>query len=277
LNNKSEGTAFVRNEFSEKLARAFGNSWLGSDSKSYFEFILKFISGETLNETELKVEQQMLMLYIDLFDAAPQVKSAKELKNLLLSYFSDVAIQEETISYLNYRLEKLECIEKSISLQLPHALMLHGRFTRNQILAAFSESTLEKHASSREGVYRIKDFNTELLFVTLYKSDGKFNASTMYHDYFINEQLFHWQSQNSTSPESPVGQSYIHQRANSKDVLLFVRESSSDENGVTMGFVFCGKLNYIQHEGRKPMSITWRLETPPPALLLEEGKKLGVG
>ena len=277
LKNKSEGTAFVRNEFSEKLARAFGNTWLGSDSKSYFEFILKFISGETLNETELKVEQQMLMLYIDLFDAAPQVKSPKELKNLLLSYFSDVAIQEETLSYFNYRLEKLECIEKSISLQLPHALMLHGRFTRNQILAAFSESTLEKQASSREGVYRIKDFNTELLFVTLYKSDGKFNASTMYHDYFINEQLFHWQSQNSTSPESPVGQSYIHQRANNKDILLFVRESSSDENGVTMGFVFCGKLNYIQHEGRKPMSITWRLETPPPALLLEEGKKLGVG
>jgi len=25
------------------------------------------------------------------------------------------------------------------------------------------------------------------------------------------------------------------------------------------------------------MSITWSLETPPPALLLEEGKKLGVG
>ena len=99
----------------------------------------------------------------------------------------------------------------------------------------------------------------------------------MYRDYFINEQLFHWQSQNKTSPESPVGQSYIHQRANSKDILLFVRESSSDENGVTMGFVFCGKLNYIEHEGRKPMSITWRLETPPPALLLEEGKKLGVG
>lgn len=277
LKNKSEGTAFVRNDFSEKLARAFGNTWLATDSKSYFEFILKFISGETLHETELKVEQQLLMLYIDLFDAAPQVKSVKELKNLLLSYFSDVAIQEETISYLNYRLEKLECIEKTISLQLPHALMLHGRFTRNQILAAFSESTLEKQASSREGVYRIKDFNTELLFVTLYKSDGKFNASTMYHDYFINEQLFHWQSQNSTSPESAVGQSYIHQRLNNKDVLLFVRESSSDENGVTMGFVFCGRLNYIQHEGRKPMNITWRIETPPPALLLEEGKKLGVG
>jgi len=277
LKNKSEGIDIVRNEFAEKLARVFGNTWLGSDSKSYFEFVLKFIGGESINENEEIIEQKMLMLYIDLFDAAPHVNAAADLRSLLLSCFSDEAIREETVSYLNYRLEKLECIEKPISLKLPHALKLHGRYTRNQILAAFSESTLSKLASSREGVYRIKDFDTELLFVTLYKSDGKFNASTMYHDYFINEQLFHWQSQNSTSPESPVGQSYINQRANGKDILLFVRESTTDENGVTLGFVFCGKLNYIQHEGRKPMSITWQIEAPPPALLLSEGKKLGVG
>jgi hypothetical protein len=277
LKNKLEGKDFVRNEFSEKIARAFGNTWLASDSKSYFEFVLKFISGVSVDESDVKTEQQLLMLYIDLFDAAPMVKNFSELKNLLLTYFSDTEIKEEAIGYLSYRLEKLECIEKSISLKLSHALMLHGRYTRNQILAAFSESSLDKQASSREGVYRIKNHNTEILFVTLYKNDGKFNASTMYHDYFINDQLFHWQSQNSTSPESPVGQSYIHQRSNSKDILLFVRESSFDENSVTMGFVFCGKLNYIQHEGRKPMSITWRIETAPPALLLEEGKKLGIG
>jgi len=277
LKNKSEGTDFVRNDFSEKLARAFGNTWLASDSKSYFEFILKFVTGEKLDLTRYEVEQQLLMLYYDLFDEAPKVASALDLYNYLELLFSSIEIKEETKNYLLYRMDKLECIEKSIALQLPNALKLHGRYTRNQILAAFSESNLEKQASSREGVYRIKDFNTELLFVTLYKSDSKFNASTMYHDYFINEQLFHWQSQNSTSPESPVGQSYIHQRANNKDILLFVRESSYDENGVTMGFVFCGKLNYLQHEGRKPMSIAWRLETPPPALLLEEGKKLGVG
>ena len=130
-------------------------------------------------------------------------------------------------------------------------------------------------------MYRIKDKDkdkeTELLFVTLFKGDGKFNVSTMYHDYFINEKLFHWQSQNSTTPESTVGQSYIKQSEKNKDILLFVRESTIDENGVTMAFVFCGKLSYVQHEGRKPMSITWKLNTPPPALLLNEGRKLGVG
>jgi hypothetical protein len=109
------------------------------------------------------------------------------------------------------------------------------------------------------------------------KSDHKFNPTTMYLDYLISEQLFHWQSQNSTSPESPVGQSYIHQAERKKEILLFVREATSDEHGLRMAFVFCGPLNFVSNEGSKPMSITWRMSTPPPPELLNEGKKLAVG
>jgi hypothetical protein len=248
-----------------------------TDSESYFNFLKTFVLGEEIN-WNLKVnEQYLLMCYIDIFNKDPQFDSFNELRITLSKHFNSSEIREEVISYLNYRLEQLECIEKDITLQAESALKLHGRYSRNQILAALSETTLSKQASSREGVYRIKSMNTELLFVTLYKSEGKFNASTMYHDYFINSELFHWQSQNSTSPESEVGQSYILQKQRHKDILLFVREATTDENGIVMSFVFCGKLHYMQHEGRKPMSITWRIETPPPALLLAEGRKLGVG
>ena len=123
----------------------------------------------------------------------------------------------------------------------------------------------------------LKRENTELLFVTLDKSDFKHNPTTMYLDYFISEQLFHWQSQNSTSPESPVGQSYIHQAERKKQILLFVREATSDEHGLRMAFVFCGSLHFVSNEGSKPMSITWRMSSPPPPELLNEGKKLAVG
>jgi len=277
LKNKHEHKTFESNAFSERLARVLGNTWISTDSESYFNFLKTFVLGEEIN-WNLKVnEQYLLMCYIDLFDEAPELASFNELRITLSKHFNSSEIREEVISYLNYRLEQLECIEKDITLQAESALKLHGRYSRNQILAALSETTLAKKASSREGVYRIKSMNTELLFVTLYKSEGKFNASTMYHDYFINSELIHWQSQNSTSPESEVGQSYIMQKHRNKDILLFVREATTDENGITMSFVFCGKLHYIQHEGRKPMSITWRIETPPPALLLDEGRKLGVG
>jgi len=99
----------------------------------------------------------------------------------------------------------------------------------------------------------------------------------IYHDYFINEHLFHWQSQNSTTPESAVGQAYINQPNTKKEILLFVREATTDENSLRMAFVFCGRLNFVKNEGRKPMNITWELESQPPALLFNEGLKLRVG
>ena len=154
------------------------------------------------------------------------------------------------------------------SRQLPYplALRLHGRYSREQILVAFGVSTLAKSGSSREGVLWVKEKNTELLFVTLNKESKRFSPSTLYHDYFISEELFHWQSQNATSPESEKGQSYIEHELRGKQVLLFVREATRDEQGLTMAFVFCGKLRYLRHSGRKPMSIVWRLLEPPPAL-----------
>jgi len=54
-------------------------------------------------------------------------------------------------------------------------------------------------------------------------------------------------------------------------------EATSDENGTRMAFVFCGPVHYVSHESSKPMSITWRMSTPPPPELLNEGKKLAVG
>jgi hypothetical protein len=273
---KHEGKEFTRSHHAERLARVMGSTWLATESESYFNFIIQFLSGDNKN---LFNQQYFLMLYADIFDEAPFVKNVEELRLKLDEVFESAEVREEVISYLKYRLEKIESIEKGISLKMPSVLKLHGRYTRNQILAGISESNFQRLAPSREGVYRIKDptTETELLFVTLYKKEEKFKSSTMYHDYFINEALFHWQSQNSTTAESEVGQSYINQAQRKKDVLLFVRESTVDENGITMAFVFCGKLHFVRYEGRKPMNITWRLETPPPALLLNEGKKLGVG
>lgn len=277
LKEKLEGKIKDRNPYAEAFSRVMGNTWLTTDSESYFRFLIQLFSKESLDLTSVKTQQHLLMCYTDIFDKAPELKSFKALHTQLHTIVSEKSLREEVLAFLALRLEQLETIEKPIQLKAVSALYLHGRYSRSQILCALSETTLAKKASSREGVYRIKSLNTELLFVTLYKDEGRFSASTMYDDYFINERLFHWQSQNSTTPESEVGKSYINQKQKGKEILLFVRESGKDENGLTMSFVFCGRLDYLQHQGRKPMSITWKLETPPPALLLDEGKKLGIG
>ena len=74
---------------------------------------------------------------------------------------------------------------------------------------------LNNKSSNREGVAENKELNTELLFVDLIKSEKDFSPSTLYQDYAISENIFHWQTQNATSPDKGKGLSYInHQKTN---------------------------------------------------------------
>lgn len=98
----------------------------------------------------------------------------------------------------------------------------------------------------------------------------------MYHDYSINDTLFHWQSQSNTSETSQTGQRYIHHREQGSKVLLFVREYKK-QNSVTMPYTFLGMVNYVSHIGSKPMSITWQLDTPIPAKYLKQTNQLITG
>src|SRR5690606_28089713 len=95
----------------------------------------------------------------------------------------------------------------------------------------------------REGVAISKDKNTELLFITLNKSEKDFSPTTLYEDFAISETLFHWQSQNSVKAESIKGKSYINHQRDGKRILLFVREKGEDEFGNVMGSVFLGEAN----------------------------------
>ena len=66
----------------------------------------------------------------------------------------------------------------------------------------------------------------------------------MYENDALNEYLFLWQSQNSASPESPVGLPYIKDRETGKKILLFVRERNRDEYGLAMSYVFLGDAGF---------------------------------
>jgi len=108
-----------------------------------------------------------------------------------------------------------------------------------------------------------------VFFINLQKSDKEFSPTTMYEDYIISNELFHWQSQNKTGDKSPVGVRYLNQRKNGGRVLLFVRECKSRDN-VAEPYYFLGKANYESHRGSKPISIVWRLEKAIPPHILEK-------
>ena len=100
--------------------------------------------------------------------------------------------------------------------------------------------------------------------MTLVKEEKHFSPSTRYRDYAISPRLFHWQSQSATGPESMAGRRYVEQATNGNRFLLFVRKHQGDE------FHFLGPVQYVSHEGSRPMSITWRLQHAMPAALYQQ-------
>lgn len=126
------------------------------------------------------------------------------------------------------------------------------------------------------GIYNIENLNTELLWVTLNKSDRDFSPNTQYNDYAINEKLFHWQSQNMASHYNS-GRRYVEQRTNGRKFLLFVREKKKDAFGFTEPYYCLGLVDYVSSEGDRPMNIVWRMHDSIPGFILDKAEKLAVG
>lgn len=137
-------------------------------------------------------------------------------------------------------------------------LQLHARYQREEILAALDFP--RNPNSFREGVWYSSDHNVDAFFITLKKSEADYSPSTMYQDYPLSPDLFHWESQSTTSVNSPTGRRYLE---GTSTVLLFVRQEQKDDFG-TSPYLFLGPASYVSHTGDRPIAITWKLQTPMP-------------
>lgn len=99
---------------------------------------------------------------------------------------------------------------------------------------------------------------TDLLFITLRKSEALVSTTTRYRDLALGPSLFHWESQSTTTAASPTGQRYIHHQARGSRVLLFVREQRK-QGALTEPFARLGFATYESHEGERIWFVTeWR-------------------
>jgi len=118
-----------------------------------------------------------------------------------------------------------------------------------------------------------KSISADLFFVTLNKAESDYSPTTMYDDYAISDELFHWQSQSTTPAGSPTGLRYINHAKRFHTILLFVQEDRS-RNNLTIPFTFLGPVDYVSHRGSRPMSIIWRLRHKLPAKLIRNIRRL---
>jgi hypothetical protein len=142
-------------------------------------------------------------------------------------------------------------------------LCLHAGYGAREILTAVGWLTASRRMPMVSGVLPISARKTELLFVTLDKSQG-YHDSIAYHDYAISTERFHWQSQNSAGPDTPGGRRYLESATNGWQFQLFVRPRKGE------AYRACGPVTLGSAEGDRPMSIVWRLQIPLPARLFRE-------
>ncbi|MBO5950927.1 MAG: DUF3427 domain-containing protein [Fibrobacteraceae bacterium] len=238
------------------------------DSHRFIEFIIDYlpkINDYTINDFSEMQQKMWQMLQFTIWQ-----KPYEECGfNNLLEGFRKIAnaptMMNEIIDLLMYKYEKIDFIDEPVPVNFECPLDLHCSYTRDQILVALG---FMKPNSLREGVKYFEDKKIDVFFVTLNKSDKDYSPTTMYNDYAINDELFHWQSQSTTSAQSKTGNRYANHIQMGSNVMLFVREYKKTKLG-TAPYTFLGLVDYVSSEGSKPMNIIWKLKKPIPAKYLK--------
>ncbi len=225
------------------------------DSAKWLKYILDNIKHiENVDWNSLPAVEQLMwkMLYISVWEKPIDAFGFSCVLDGIVKFKSCVDVYNEALNLLEYCYNHVTVVGTVVSLPYPCPLEVHCTYTRAQILAAFDFS--ENYTIS-EGVTYFRDKDTDIFFTTLNKADKYYSPTTAYNDYSINQWLFHWQSQSTTSENSPTGRRYRNRHKNAGYALLFARERKSDNYGA-QPFVFLGPVYYVQHQGSRPMNIT---------------------
>ena len=234
-----------------------------ANSAGYLRFVRRVLASPspTLLSDEREQAFGTMLYYALLQDTASRVgvKSIEEGLDRVKRYPLFV---QEALELADFLLDNISTTTFPVGEGIPLALEQYACYTREEVFAIFGQQTAErKMRGSVAGVFNVKDRNTELFFVTLNKSSHDFSPSTMYDDYVVSENQFHWKSQSSES-HTNKGRRYVEQAMNRKKFLLFVRESRSDGFGNTNPYRCFGLVDYISSCDDRPMSIDWRMHHP---------------
>lgn len=268
----------IEETVNNKIEKVFGRISV-MDSRRLIQFLLQILDHlEYLDlESFSDIERRMFqMFYITVWGKTIDDWNDNEVLDNLCALADSPVLLGELKDLLQYQFDHIDFIDQPVKLGFDCPLDVYCTYTRDQLLVALDYM---KPSTVREGVKWLPEKNIDVFFITLNKTDKDYSPSTMYKDYSINEHLFHWQSQSTTSEKSPTGQRYINHKAKGSQVLLFVREFMQDRimPGAREAYTFLGTANYLSHEGEKPMSITWKLDYPIPAKYLKKTNKLVVG
>ena len=216
------------------------------------------VDGQSVRERALA-----RMLVASVTDRALEKTTSLEQASALL--WAHPQVRAEVIDQLDVLAKQVDHVHHPLATHPGVPLVVHARYSRVEILAAFGIGGQAKVAPWQTGVYWAKDAKTDLFAFTLDKTTGQFSPTTRYRDYAIIRDLIHWESQSSTRANGETGRRYQRHEAQGTSVMLFARLRSDDR-----AFWFLGPASYVKHEDELPMAITWRLEHRLPGDLFAQ-------
>ena len=241
---------------------------LSMDSPKLLEFAIRYLNDTSIN---LIHEEVILrnMIYYTIYTGAPSKFGYGSVKEGIEKLIENEHYKNEILEILNILYEKINCVPIKNSYDFECPLEVHCSYTQTQILAGLEYYTEEFYGPMLEGVRYFKDKDLDIFFITLNKSDKDFSEATLYEDYAISENLFHWQSQHKDTQESKNVKRYIESKGR---VSLFVREYKSID-GKACPYIYLGECTHVSHEGNKPVSFVWKLKNPIPGKFISEANK----
>lgn len=262
--------SYADDTITKRLEKGVSNL-IHHNTSSFLRFVERFIAGENVHMVEDN-KTYAIMLYYALFqDKLSKTGYSSINEALELIHLPKYAcFKQEIAEIVSFLLARLDIKTTTIGAEIIPGLELYGCYTREEVFTLVGRQTAEvKMQGAASGVFNLPEHNATLLFVTLNKSEKDFSPSTQYNDYLINEEYFHWQSQNTDSHNNNGGRRYTEQSQTKNKIILFVREEKKDGFGNTSPFHCFGLVDYVSSHDDFPMNVKWRLQKPAMAQYLK--------
>ena len=259
-------------DFERQILRATGRLTHIDDPEriEFYRGVLSEPEPPTAASFDERRRRLMTMLAWDLGAGASPYSS---LDDYYLALWLEEAPRQELVELLELLDAQSTTRNRPSALAPEVPLVLHARYTRSDVLAALGLGDGTKPPPSREGLHSTPDGRNDAFFVDLQKAERDYSPTTMYRDYAINRELFHWESQSTQTPQQPRVRRWIEHQQRGCNVLLFVRDRRRSELG-TQPFTFLGPVSYVEHRGDRPVAFTWRLPEPMPEELFEVARSV---
>lgn len=209
------------------------------------------------------------MLYYTLFNKIPKKEGFNSIIEALESIKYSECLKYEVNEICDYLYNSLEVLPIDNDLGFECPLEVYGIYSQAQLYSGLGVFTEKYAGPMMQGVCYLKEHNHDIFLVTINKEASHFGESIAYEDYAINEELFHWQTQNSVADGSNTLNRYINSNGR---ISLFVRINRK-ENSQASPYIYLGEADYISHSGSKPVGIIWKLKHKIPAKYLEKMTK----